>query len=167
MARGYLNRPELTAEKFLKDPFTDVPNGRMYRTGDLGRWLRDGNIEFVGRNDFQVKIRGFRIELGEIEAALRSDARVQDAVVTVEGEGEEKRLLGYVVAGAEEPEQDSQKAEFIEDWRQLYEGLYGQGRDAAGTQGPGGRRPGRRPGWCRPRSARAGRAARGPSARFA
>jgi len=132
VARGYLNRPELTAEKFLKDPFTDDPNGRMYRTGDLGRWLPDGNIEFLGRNDFQVKIRGFRIELGEIEAALRSDARVQDAVVTVEGEGEEKRLLGYVVAGAEEPEQDSQKAEFIEDWHQLYEGLYGQGRDAAG-----------------------------------
>ena len=132
VAHGYLNRPELTAEKFLKDPFTDDPKGQMYRTGDLGRWLADGNIEFLGRNDFQVKIRGFRIELGEIEAALRSDARVQDAVVTVEGEGEQKRLLGYVVAGAEEPEQDSQKAEFIEDWRQLYEGLYGQGQDAAG-----------------------------------
>ena len=133
VALGYLNRPELTAEKFLKDPFTGDPNGRMYRTGDLARWLPDGNIEFVGRNDFQVKIRGFRIELGEIEVALRSDARVQDAVVTVEGEGEQKRLLGYVVAGgAEEPEQDSQKAEFIEDWRQLYEGLYGQGQDAVG-----------------------------------
>jgi amino acid adenylation domain-containing protein len=132
VARGYLNRPELTTEKFVKDPFTDDPNGRMYRTGDLARWLPDGNIEFLGRNDFQVKIRGFRIELGEIEAALRSDVRVQDAVVTVEGEGEEKRILGYVVAGTEEPEQDSQKTEFIEDWRQLYEGLYGQGRDAAG-----------------------------------
>jgi amino acid adenylation domain-containing protein len=132
VALGYLNRPELTAEKFLKDPFTDDANGRMYRTGDLGRWLRDGNIEFLGRNDFQVKIRGFRIELGEIEAALRSDARVQDAVVIVEGEGEEKRLLGYVVAGAEEPEQDSLQAEYIEDWRKLYEGTYGQGRDAAG-----------------------------------
>ena len=81
VARGYLNRPELTAEKFLKDPFTDDPNGRMYRTGDLARWLPDGNIEFVGRNDFQVKIRGFRIELGEIETALQSDPRVQDAVV--------------------------------------------------------------------------------------
>ena len=81
MALGYLNRPELTAEKFLKDPCTD-DRERMYRTGDLGRWLADGNIEFLGRNDFQVKIRGFRIELVEIEAALRSDARVQDAVVT-------------------------------------------------------------------------------------
>jgi len=70
VARGYLNRPELTAEKFLKDPFTDDAKGRMYRTGDLGRWLADGNIEFLGRNDFQVKIRGFRIELGEIEVRL-------------------------------------------------------------------------------------------------
>ena len=70
VARGYLNRPELTAEKFVKDPFSSEPGARMYRTGDLGRWLADGNIEFFGRNDFQVKIRGFRIELGEIEARL-------------------------------------------------------------------------------------------------
>src|SRR5438270_2725443 len=132
VARGYLNRPELTAEKFLKDPFTDDANGRMYRTGDLGRWLSDGNIKFLGRNDFQVKIRGFRIELGEIEAALRSDARVQDAVVTVDGEGEAKRLLGYVVAGAEEPEQEGLQSEYLEDWRQTYEGTYVQGQDAAG-----------------------------------
>ena len=70
VARGYLNRPELTAERFLADPFTAEPGARMYRTGDLGRCLADGNIEFLGRNDFQVKIRGFRIELGEIEARL-------------------------------------------------------------------------------------------------
>ena len=70
VARGYLNRPELTAERFLADPFADEPGARMYRTGDLGRWLADGNIEFLGRNDHQVKIRGFRIELGEIEARL-------------------------------------------------------------------------------------------------
>ncbi|KMK89988.1 MULTISPECIES: AMP-binding protein, partial [Burkholderia] len=70
VARGYLNRPELTAERFLSDPFSDQPNARLYRTGDLVRWLPDGNIEYLGRNDFQVKIRGFRIELGEIETQL-------------------------------------------------------------------------------------------------
>ena len=70
VARGYLNRPDLTAERFLPDPFAGEPDARMYRTGDLGRWLADGTIEFLGRNDHQVKIRGFRIELGEIEARL-------------------------------------------------------------------------------------------------
>ncbi len=75
VARGYLNRPELTAERFLNDPFAAEPGARMYRTGDLGRWLPDGNIEFLGRNDFQVKIRGFRIELGEIEARLTEHPR--------------------------------------------------------------------------------------------
>ncbi|MCI0998389.1 AMP-binding protein, partial [Pseudomonas corrugata] len=66
VARGYLNRDDLTVERFLKDPFSAVPNARMYKTGDLGRYLPDGNIEYLGRNDDQVKIRGFRIELGEI-----------------------------------------------------------------------------------------------------
>ena len=71
VARGYLNRAELTAERFLPDPFRCHEGGaRMYRTGDLGRWRADGKIEFLGRNDFQVKVRGFRIELGEIEARL-------------------------------------------------------------------------------------------------
>jgi len=67
VARGYLNHPVLTAERFIPDPFSTVPGARMYKTGDLARYLPDGNIEFLGRNDFQVKIRGFRIELGEIE----------------------------------------------------------------------------------------------------
>ncbi|MCU0072389.1 amino acid adenylation domain-containing protein [Pseudomonas koreensis] len=80
VARGYLNRPELTAERFLKDPFND---GRMYRTGDLARWLADGNIEYLGRNDDQVKLRGVRVELGEIEAAMASHPAVQEAVALV------------------------------------------------------------------------------------
>ncbi|WP_256661114.1 amino acid adenylation domain-containing protein, partial [Pseudomonas sp. CH235] len=80
VARGYLNRPDLTAERFLNDPFNE---GRMYRTGDLARWLADGNIEYLGRNDDQVKLRGVRVELGEIEAALASHPAVQDAVALV------------------------------------------------------------------------------------
>ncbi|MBK5529110.1 amino acid adenylation domain-containing protein [Pseudomonas sp. TH06] len=83
VARGYLNRPELSAERFLEDPFSDEPQARMYRTGDLARWLADGNIEYLGRNDDQVKLRGVRIELGEIEAALSCHDAVQDCVVLV------------------------------------------------------------------------------------
>ncbi|WP_275346325.1 non-ribosomal peptide synthetase [Xenorhabdus bovienii] len=97
VARGYLNRPELTAECFLIDPFTADPGARMYKTGDLGRWLPDGNIEYLGRNDFQVKLRGFRIELGEIEARLVQCHGVREAVVLVrEDEPDNKRLVAYL-----------------------------------------------------------------------
>ncbi|MDR8367970.1 non-ribosomal peptide synthetase, partial [Pseudomonas sp. JL3] len=96
VARGYLHRPELTAERFLKDPFSDAPNARMYRTGDLGRYVQDGNILYLGRNDDQVKIRGFRIELGEIEARLAEHPAVLETVVLVsEDEPGNKRLVAY------------------------------------------------------------------------
>src|SRR5450755_1185452 len=97
VARGYLNRPELTAERFLKDPFAEDPDARMYKTGDLGRWLPEGAIEYLGRNDQQVKIRGFRIELGEIEARLAEHGSVREAVVVArEDRPGEKRLVAYV-----------------------------------------------------------------------
>jgi amino acid adenylation domain-containing protein/thioester reductase-like protein len=98
VGRGYLNRPDLTAERFLPDPFAAERSARMYRTGDLGRWRPDGNVEYLGRNDHQVKIRGFRIELGEIEAKLLQHAIVSETVVvSYDGPGGDKRLVAYVV----------------------------------------------------------------------
>ncbi|MBM9488983.1 amino acid adenylation domain-containing protein [Pseudomonas sp. ICBG1301] len=91
VARGYLNRPEMTAERFLKDPFSADPQARMYRTGDLARWLEDGTLEYLGRNDDQVKIRGVRIELGEIETRLSEQAGVREAVVLAR----DGRLVAY------------------------------------------------------------------------
>ncbi|HET9280297.1 MAG TPA: amino acid adenylation domain-containing protein, partial [Flavitalea sp.] len=97
VARGYLNNEKLTAAKFLADVFSDVGGGRMYRTGDLGRWLPNGNIQFLGRIDAQVKVRGYRIELGEIETVLHQHPGVrQAAVVAVEEKNGNNRLIGYV-----------------------------------------------------------------------
>ncbi|HEY0738440.1 MAG TPA: amino acid adenylation domain-containing protein [Herpetosiphonaceae bacterium] len=96
VARGYLNRPELTAERFIPDPWSGSGT-RIYRTGDLARYRADGNVEFVGRGDNQVKIRGFRIELGEIEAALARHPGVREAVVVARADQGEQRLVAYVV----------------------------------------------------------------------
>ena len=101
LARGYLNRPDLTAEKFIPDPFSDEPGARLYRTGDLARHLPDGQIEFLGRVDQQVKIRGFRVELGEIEAVLGNHPGVREAVVALREEIHE-RLVAYVVPAGED-----------------------------------------------------------------
>ena len=97
VGQGYLHRDELTASRFVRDPFSDKPAGRMYRTGDLGRWRADGVIEYLGRNDHQVKIRGMRVELGEVEAQLLRCDHVREAVVVArEASPGEKRLVAYV-----------------------------------------------------------------------
>ncbi|RXT72155.1 hypothetical protein B1F77_27815, partial [Pseudomonas syringae] len=97
----YLNRDDLTAERFLKDPFSQNPAARMYRTGDLGRYLADGNIQYLGRNDDQVKIRGFRIELGEIDARLAKHPAIHEAVVAArEDVPGDKRLVAYYTLSA-------------------------------------------------------------------
>ncbi len=96
LARGYLGRPALTAEKFVDHPF--IPEQKMYRTGDIGKWLPDGNIEYIGRKDAQVKIRGFRIEPGEIEAALLTCHGIQEAVVIACEKNNEKYLVAYMVS---------------------------------------------------------------------
>jgi acyl carrier protein len=114
VTRGYLNRPDLTAERFIPDPFSSETGTRMYRTGDLARHLPDGSIEFLGRADFQVKIRGFRIELGEIEPALRQHPAVRECVVVARedspptgghpaGGEPETRLVAYVVPQEKAP----------------------------------------------------------------
>jgi aspartate racemase len=103
LARGYLNRPEITAEKFVRDPFSNEPGARMYKTGDLARYLASGEIEFAGRTDDQVKIRGYRVELEEIEAVLGSHAGVREVVVAArENAAGEKTLAAYVVPAREQ-----------------------------------------------------------------
>jgi acyl carrier protein len=98
LARGYLNRPQLTAERFIPNPFSEVPGARLYRTFDLGRRLTNGNMEFIGRADNQIKIRGYRIELGEIESALVQVPELKEAVVMVTEETPgDKRLVAFVV----------------------------------------------------------------------
>jgi amino acid adenylation domain-containing protein len=98
LARGYINRPDLTAEKFVSNPFSDVGRARLYKTGDLARYLPDGNIEFIGRRDGQIKIRGYRVELGEIESVLSQHSAVQECVaVAPQDASDQMQLVAYIV----------------------------------------------------------------------
>ena len=97
LALGYLNQPQLTAEKFISNPFSNDANAKLYRTGDLTRWLPDGTIEFLGRVDTQIKIRGFRIELSEIETVLNNHPAVRDCAVVAQQNGSDKKLVAYFV----------------------------------------------------------------------
>ncbi len=141
VGRGYLDRPELTAERFLPDPFwTDsaasgVEHPRMYRTGDLARWMPDGNLELLGRLDNQVKIRGYRIELGEIEARLASHPGVKEGVIVARDDASgEKRLMAYVIqdpawTGPDDAQADA-GSERVEEWQAVYDNAYAANANA-------------------------------------
>ena len=127
VTRGYLNRPELTAERYVRDPFSAAPNARLYRTGDLGRYGEDGRIAFLGRLDQQVKLRGYRIELGEIEAVLSHHPDVQECVVVArQDDVGDQRLVAYVVP---QPAA-SQTSNGANYWRAVWDKTY-----SAGTEG--------------------------------
>ena len=112
VAHGYLNRPGQTAERFVADPFAGEANARMYKTGDIGRYLADGAIEYLGRNDFQVKIRGFRVELGEVEARLEEQPGIRKAVVVAHENGAgDKYLVAYYTT---EPEKSSETTDAMD-----------------------------------------------------
>jgi acyl carrier protein len=116
VARGYLKRPELTAERFVPNPFGSQAGAWLYRTGDLARYRPNGDIEYLGRADHQIKLRGFRIELGEIEAALRLHPSIREAAVVVrEVAANDKRLFGYITTAGESRPSVPELKRFLKD----------------------------------------------------
>lgn len=133
VARGYFNRPELTAEKFIANPFSADITSRLYKTGDLARYLPDGNIEFLGRTDNQVKIRGYRIELGEIEAVLSQDPWIQDAIVIARGDVTgDRQVVAYVVPkrqtgnSPEDPSWAELQEKKVSEWQTLFDQIFAE-----------------------------------------
>ena len=115
LSRGYLNKAELTADKFIPNPYANLPGERLYKTGDLARYLPNGEIEYIGRIDYQVKIRGFRIELGEIEALIIQHPAVREAVVAVHSsEVDSQRIVAYVVLNSEQTLTTTELHDFLE-----------------------------------------------------
>ncbi len=116
LARGYWHRCELTAEKFVPDPFGSEAGGRLYRTGDWARWRPNGSLEYIGRRDEQVKLRGNRIELGEIETALRLHPKIQDAAVIISQDAAgEKRIAAYLVSNEDQVPSQAQLRKYLAD----------------------------------------------------
>jgi amino acid adenylation domain-containing protein len=114
LGRGYLKRPELTSERFIPHPFSSEPGARLYKTGDVARFLKDGDLEYLGRADDQVKIRGYRIELGEINANLAEHPSVRESVIVMHGQGsDERRLVAYIVPASRSVPSISELREFL------------------------------------------------------
>jgi amino acid adenylation domain-containing protein len=127
LARGYLNRPELTAEKFIPNPYGEAGT-RLYKTGDMARYQADGQLQYLGRSDQQVKVRGYRIELGEIEAAINEHPAVRESVAVIHGEGlSDSRIVAHVVLEKNEQESDDpEQAARLAQWQSIWDETYRQ-----------------------------------------
>lgn len=137
LASGYLGQPELTADRFIADPFAAEPGQRLYLTGDLVRRRSDGSIEFLGRLDHQVKLRGFRIELGEIESVLEEESEVSQAVVLVrEDTPDDQRLVAYVVPDDAAVSRAALRQVEIDHWREVWDVAYGDLTRRSGSLAP-------------------------------
>jgi SAM-dependent methyltransferase/acyl carrier protein len=126
LARGYLQRAELTAEKFIPNPY-GAAGTRLYRTGDVARYQADGKLQYLGRSDQQVKVRGYRIELGEIETAINEHPQVRETAVVINGEGSDSRIVAHVVLEHDEQELDNrEQTQHLTQWQSIWDETYRQ-----------------------------------------